>query len=72
MAVVLFMSSSLVVNANVQNEDLDIGTCFDVAAAAEAGYVNLMANILHIIPSGENSFAVFASAYDACNAAGGQ
>lgn len=72
LAVVLFMGSSLVVNANEQNEDLDQGTCFDVATEAEAGYMNLMANLLHTILSNENSFAVFASAYDACNAAGGQ
>jgi hypothetical protein len=35
MAVVFFMSSSLVVNANEQNEDLDIGTCFDLATAEQ-------------------------------------
>jgi len=72
MAVVMFMSSSLMVNANTQNEDLDSGTCFDVAASAEQNFMNDMANRLQIIPSDMAAYNVFAAAYNACNEAGGQ
>ncbi|EPR74047.1 hypothetical protein ADIWIN_1007 [Winogradskyella psychrotolerans RS-3] len=71
MAVVLFMSSSLNLNANVQNEDLDTGTCFDVAAEAEQNFMNNMATRFRIIPRDEIAYNVFAAAYDGCVEAGG-
>ncbi|REE27799.1 hypothetical protein DFQ09_101638 [Winogradskyella pacifica] len=71
MAVVLFMSSSLDINANTQNEDLDTGTCFDAAAEAEQNFMNNMATRFRIIPRDETAYNVFAAAYDACVETGG-
>jgi hypothetical protein len=71
MAVVLFMSSSFVLNANTQNEDIISASCFDIAAAAEQSYMNDMATRLRIIPSDAAAYGVFAAAYDGCTGAGG-
>lgn len=71
MAMVMFMSTSLALNANIENKSLNAGTCFDVAAAAEQNFMNDMATRFRIIPRDEVAYNVFAAAYDGCVEAGG-
>lgn len=65
MAVVMFMSSSLVLNANTQKEILDNPDCWAVADAAESAFNKSMVKIRKI-PTHLESFLVWEAAYLGC------
>jgi len=65
MAVVLFMSSTVNVNANTQKDFLDNTDCWALADAVEAAY-NAGMGLLKKVPTYEESFLVWEAAYLGC------